>query len=239
VRFISIIMFMRLLGGEMIFAAEPSGFNGGTYPESALIQTEKEEQQEALRLEEAKAASQRYAQEYEQNKADTEREIRSKRRRIEDLKIAQESLQKDQEFLKAELTDLQKKNELVQKRYKDLLAKYNDESENREALKKDIEKRRTELKQNEMSLHSLESEISPPKRPTPATLADLKQSTRWTLLRDCPIRQAPDESAKAVGMFHKSKFVFGQATGNYIKSFASSGAPVFFEKKCAKESVTK
>ncbi len=238
-RLISIIMLLRLIGGELALAAESPGFSGGTYPESALLQAEKEERQEAQKMEDAKAASARYAQEYEQNKADTEREIRFKRRRIEDLKIAQESLMKDQEFLKAELDELQKKNELVQKRYKDVLAKYNDEKENREVLKRDIEKRRGELKQSEMSLHSLEAEIAPPKRTTPATLSELKQSRRWTLLRDCPIRQAPDETAKAVGTFHKSKFVFGQETGNYIKSFAGSGAPVFFKKECAKESVAK
>ncbi|MBO9666037.1 MAG: hypothetical protein J7501_04430 [Bdellovibrio sp.] len=210
--------------------------SAGVYPESALIQAEKEEHEEAKRLEDAKASAQRYAQEYEQNKEDTEREIRVKRRQIEDLKIAQESLVKEQEFLKADLAEIQKKHQAVQKKYQALLSKLNKQTDDRNGVRAEIEKTKDELRQSEMALKALENEAAPPKTPVNATADDLKQSRRWTLLETCLARSAPDETAKAVGKIQKGKFFFGKSVGDFVKVSGSSGAPIFLQKKCLKES---
>lgn len=217
-----------ILSLSSICRAEVSA--SGVYPESALIQTQKEENEEAKRLEEAKASTVRFSQEYEKNKEDAEREIRATRRQIEDLKIAQESLLKDQDFLKADLTEIQNKRNLIQKRYQELLTKMKKSTVDRDALREQVAKGKEDLKQDQMALKSLEDEVA---------TKDIRPASRWTLKQTCVGLSAPDESAKAIAKFQKAKFVFGRPNGDYVKLLSSSGIPIFLNKKCVQEVVAR
>lgn len=222
------------IGSILIFSlssvSRAEVFGSGIYPESALVQAQKEEDEEAKRLEEAKASSLRFSQEYERHKEDTEREIRATRRQIEDLKMAQEAIEKDQDFLKADLSEIQNKRNLIQKRYQDLLLKMNKQTVDRDALRAEVEKSKSDLKQDQMALKSLEDEI---------TTKDVRPVSRWILTDTCVGRSAPDESAKTIAKFQKTKFVFGRPNGDYIKLLSSSGVPIFLNIKCVKESVSR